>query len=197
MQAECSGLSAETCETLVDGRAMKTGVAGAFGNVSIMHDVSAEAQCGSEFSDEALHIDCGGSTRLSILAGPASLLPVIRISSGNWSGSRVTVAGRPRGIDRHHLTLGAQPCAGPGQRGDPVVDDAFGEGFEAGASRVMAADALQQVEHEVLLEVLPVHAGNGVLTVEFRCEITDAPDGARREARVTIESVQGSSPLSR
>ena len=195
VEAEGGGFGTEACQALVDRRAMKAGPAGSFGNIAVGHDLGAQAQGGCELSDEALNIDAEAQIvlhmgRLLITAWHEGLFRQLD------GACFFPIIGR-RGVDRDLLAFSAQPGAGARQCGDPVVDYMFGEGLEARTSGVMAPDPAEQVEHEILFEILAVHAGDGILTVEFRCEVADALDGASGKARIAIESVQVSSPLSR
>ena len=67
-----------------------------------------------------------------------------------------------------------------------MIDDMLGKGLETGSGGVVSVGPLQQIEQEILLEVVSVHAGDGTAARQLLCFETDIANDARRHAVVTV-----------
>ena len=78
-------------------------------------------------------------------------------------------------VQRDRSTLSPQPCCRGSKVSDTIGHDARGEGPEGGAFGIEGVLAPPQVEDEVLLEILEVHARHGPLPREASCGGADVP----------------------
>lgn len=75
-----------------------------------------------------------------------------------------------------------------------AVDHAAAELAERGAGRVEGLHPTPEIEHQILLEVLGVHAGHGMLTGEATGRRADVLEHAGVDPVVPIEMLHGISP---
>lgn len=155
---------------------MNAGLHRCFPAVGCQQDGAAALQRRREAGDETLHVDGEG---------------LIHLAQRCWVSQRV----RQRlllviidvVIKGHRLALRLAARGGAGQRCHAMGDDAVSVGGEGRLGGVERPAPVSQIQEQILLDILRVHAGDATAAGEAPGGVADVLEGARRHRRIPGE----------